>query len=106
VTDSPLILEVCFPTSQKSNNYPIYLDSTSIDSPIFLPCDFEGTNPHSLSSFFSSFIPTDNQFLETLPYNPQNFTAKATMVADGVGGEGGAATGGPGGGASDQVLPP
>jgi hypothetical protein len=104
-TDSPSLLEVHFPTSQNSNNYPIYLDSTSVDSPIFSPCESEGTSPHSPSSFFSSFIPIDNQLLETLPYNPQTFTAKATMAAAGAGGAGGAAAGGPGAGAGGQAPP-
>jgi hypothetical protein len=94
--DSPSLLEVCFPTSQNSNNYPIYLDSTSVDSPIFSPFEYKGTSPQSPSSFFSSFIPFNNQLLETLPYNPQTFTAKDTMVAAGVGGAGGIAVGGPG----------
>jgi hypothetical protein len=105
VIDYPSLLEVHFPTSQNSNNYPIYLDSTSVDSPIFSPYESEGHSPHSPSSFFSSFIPVDNQLLETLPYNLQTFTAKATMAMAGEGGAGGAAIGGLGVGAGDQALP-
>jgi hypothetical protein len=98
-THSPSLLEVRFPTSQNSKNYPIYLDSTSVDSLVFSPCGSEGTNPHSPSSSFSSFFPFDNQFLETRPYNPQTLTINSTMDAAGGGGAGGAVAGGQGGGA-------
>jgi hypothetical protein len=104
-THSPSLLEVHFPTSQNSNNYPIYLDSTSVDSPVFSPCGSEGTSPHSPSSSFSSFFPFDNQFLETHPYNPQTLTVNSTMAAAGGGGAGGAAAGGQGGGAGGQAPP-
>jgi hypothetical protein len=105
VTHSPSLIKVCFPTSQKSNDYPIYLDSTSVDSPVFSPCGSKGTSPNSPSSYFSSFFPFYNQFLETHPYNPQTLTVNSTMAATRGGGTRGAFAGGQGGGAGNQAPP-
>jgi hypothetical protein len=119
--DTSSLLEVHFPISENSNDYPIYLDSTPIDSPTYSPCESEETIPHFPNSSFSSFLSLDNQspetilpyssiterlphLFKTLPYNSQVSSSKSSM-ATGGGGAGGGAVGGAGGGGAGSQVP-
>jgi hypothetical protein len=107
-------------TSQNSEEYTLYLDSTPVGSPVYTSCESEETSPHFPVPYFSNFLSPDGQFSETillypdvtersphifksLLYNLQVSPSKLSMVAAGGGGAGGGVGGGGGGG---QVPPP
>jgi hypothetical protein len=113
--DTSSLLKVPFSISQNSDNYPIYLNSTPVDSPTYSPCESEETSPHFPNSSFSSFLSLDNQSPKTilpyssitkrlphlfknLPYSSQVSASKSSMAAARGGGDGGSVGGGGGGG--------
>jgi hypothetical protein len=100
--DTSSLQENHFPISQNSYDYPIYLDSTPIDYPLYSTCEFEETSPLFPSSPSSSFMSLDNQFPETLPYSLQASTSKSSMAVAG----GGTVGGGAGGGREGSQVPP
>jgi hypothetical protein len=100
--DTSSLREVHFPISQNSYDHPILLDTTSVDSPLYSPCESEETSPLFPSSPSSSFLYLDNQFPETLPHNFQATTSKSPMDAA----RGGVAGGGAGGGGAGGQVPP
>jgi hypothetical protein len=101
-------------TSQNSEEYTVYLDSTPVGSPVYTSCESEETSPHFPVPYFSNFLSPDGQFSETFPlypditersphifksllYNLQVSPSKLSMVAAGGGGVGGGGAGEEGG---------